>query len=519
MNFNTRSLLYVLFVAVIATVVLGLSSAPAYADDESCSAVITNLDQAIAACDDLNSNWACYASTLAEAAPVKYRFHNPRDRRPLAVLDEIRTRDEDAVVVLNLQPADQKSPITAVLAGRVDLEADDADLGVYSVHVEGDRLLCQGAPPGMAIRTRSGETGRIVLNGVQVELRSVAYVTFGPNSRMIIVNVEGRVTVTAGGQTQALAAGEQVQADVGGSTSRLVGTPVMSPLADSMVVQWLANEGLPRIQNTNESPKACVGTIDFGSPITVQNFDPGQECLYRFCASAGNKVTIEMRAVDPTLDPWLDIRAPDGSMLQFNNDTGGDNRNSIICNLPLTETSCDYTIVARSAYNVSAGSFSLRLDKDTTCTPPEPRCEVVTPLGTNLFTGPGWNYDPIRVLQPATHLRPLESSRDRRWLHVEVERTAQNGWIFVDDRNFECEQPLEQPSAVLTDCPDLGLPCGDMPVQPVSSTSSAALPVKPRAEAIAGVGGILTFGFMFAAAIAFSALVVIDGRRPDDPEA
>ena len=142
-------------------------------------------------------------------------------RRPLSLLDEIRTRNQDGVVILNLQPVDQLNSIKAVMVGRVGLDAQDERKPIYTLSVEGDRLLCAGTPPGMAIRTESGRRGQIVLNGVQIDLQSVAYITLTPDGRMTIVNLEGHVDVTVVGDRRTLAVGEQVQVAPSSGSPRL----------------------------------------------------------------------------------------------------------------------------------------------------------------------------------------------------------------------------------------------------------------------------------------------------------
>ncbi|MFN8467343.1 MAG: hypothetical protein U0X20_17425 [Caldilineaceae bacterium] len=499
--------------ALVATIVdISIGVRGAAAQSEACNVVITNMQQAFSACSDVNSNWACYASNLAEAKPVKYRFHRPRDRRPLSLLDEIRTRNEEGVVILNLQPVDQLNSIKAVMVGRVGLEAKDAHKPIYTLSVEGDRLLCTGTPPGMAIRTESGRRGQIVLNGVQIDLQSVAYVTLTPDGLMTIVNLEGHVDVTVAGDRRALAVGEQVQVTFSSGSPRFFDEPAHSPLAASPVLQWLASDGLPSIRNTNETIQACSDTIAFGTAVTGRNVDPGQECLFNFCAAAGDRLSLAMNAVVPSLDPWLDLRGPDGDLLAFNNDNNAEDHNSSLCDVVAPVTSCGYTAVARAAYNATAGAFSLQLARDAACQPPVPRCEVVTPLGTNLRAGSAWSAAPIRVLPAATHMEPLELSKDKRWIHVRVETTGEEGWVYFDAYNVECEANLTPSDKLLPQCPEFGLPCGDHP----ATTSSAVLSAAPAGGDLAGAGGLLGFGFALAAGLA-AAVVAVVRNDPDDP--
>lgn len=337
---------------------------------------------------------------------------------------------------------------------------------------------------------------------------------------MTIVNLEGHVDVTVVGDRRTLAVGEQVQVAPSSGSPRFVDEPAASPLADSPVLQWLASEGLPSVHNTNETPLACSDKIAFGTDITRRNVEPGQECLFHFCAAAGDRVSVAMNAAAPSLDPWLDLRGPDGGLLAFNNDNSAEDHNSSLCAVVAPVTSCGYTAIARSAYNATAGAFSLKLARDTACQPPVPRCEVVTPLGTNLRAGSTWSAAPIRVLPAATHMRPLELSADKQWIHVRIETSGEEGWVYFDAYNVECETDLTPSDKLLPQCPEFGLPCGDHPVEPekkqrTATTSSAVLPAAPAGGDLAGAGGLLGFGFALAASLAVAVGAVVRSDSDD----
>lgn len=467
---------------------------PGFAQANSCGPMIDHLTRAITVCKEVNYNWACYASQLADVKPIKYRFHKKRDRRPLTVLDEINTTNEEGVVVLNLQPANRAGAVKAVLFGRVQLETTDPEQLVYTLRIEGEKVVCEETPPGMAIRTETGTRSRVTVNGVELDLGSTVFITMPDDKAMTFVNLEGRVTLTINGVPQTLPVGQQSQVAIVNGAPQFTGPPTPSPLYTLAVPQWLAQEGLPQIQNSNDTARSCLQTITFGQTITEQNFDPGQECLFTFCAEAGQVATIAMNAVDGALDPWLDLRDPEGQLLKFSNDFDEENSNSLICNYTLPVTSCDYAITARSAYNDNAGRFTLSLAHATACTPPIPRCEVVTPLGTNLRSGPGWDYPPTRLLATSTHLRPLERSETGEWLRVQVAATVEEGWVDANSRNIECEDDFEEP-APEPKCP-YGLPCGDHVTPIAPTTSSAVLREQPARVQLAATGGILTFGLL-----------------------
>jgi hypothetical protein len=445
-SLHSLTLLAVVFSVLLIWLLNG--SVPAYAQPTNCSAVIANLNQATVECSEINNNWVCYGSTLAEAAPPKYRFYDIRDRREFAVLQELKTVDQNGVVLMNLVVAG-KAPMKFILFGAVDVQSVDQSQGVFTLENNG-QLLCPATLSGIVVQTARGTTGVVTINGVDIELGSTAYITVQPDGRMVIVNIEGRVKVNIAGVTQALQVGQQSLIAFTDGQPSFVGQPTASPFFASPVVQWLATSGLPRVHNTNETELRCVGEINFGQTITTRNVDPGQECLYKFCAKAGEAVTVQMDALDPSLTPWVDLRGPGGGLVSFNDDINNADLDSLICNRVMPLTSCDYTIVARSSRNDSAGQFTLSLDRRTDCLQPMLRCDVVSPGGTELREGPGFDFAPIQHLPNHTHLHPLERSVDGAWTHVQVLEEGQQGWVDESSGVLECEddsglQPIVEP--------------------------------------------------------------------------
>ncbi|MCA9325514.1 hypothetical protein KDA23_05640 [Candidatus Saccharibacteria bacterium] len=415
---------------------------------DACNKIVDDMALAVIECSDINSNTACYGATDANVHPTEYRFHNLRDRRDLKVISTIDTLYA-GTVFLNLQVAGITEPIWAVLFGPVHLDTVEPGTHDFLMQINNDDLLCSATPPGMIVRTESGETGLLRLNGVEIKLQSSAFITVNRDKVTSIVNLEGNVTVSAGGESVDLPVGFQVQVRLVGGQPQLILPPVRSSYYDSPVLQWLVTDeaGLRSLHNTNEQPTAlaCVNTIDFGETITEYSTNPEQECLFQFCANAGDVATVSMDAVNPALDTWLDLRLPDKNLLAFNNDISEQDTNSLICNVELPVTSCDYTIVARSHRNRTAGAFELTLDGRTSCIPPVPRCDIMTRFGAYLYEGPGVDFQRIRKLPAETHLRPERYSDDREWIEVQLTDTDGKGWVKNDSRFVECENPVSAP--------------------------------------------------------------------------
>jgi len=406
---------------------------------QSCDPVIANLSQAINQCSDINSNWVCYASQQADATPSEYRFYQTRDRRPFPVLQEVKTIDNQGVVLMNLQLKNEASPIKVIVLGKLDIENSDPTKRILKLGFSEGQYLCNDTPPSLMVQTAEGTSGVVTVNGVDITLGSTALVTLQANGQMAVVNIEGHVKVTIGGITQALLVGQQSLIAFSGGQPAFAGQPTASPFFASPVAQWLASTGLPRIHNTNTTPDQCVGEIKFGETITTQNIAPGQECLYHFCAKAGDAVTVQMDAIDPTFDPWLDLRGPGGWLIGYNDDFKSDDQDSLLCNRALPLTSCDYTVVARSTRNQSKGQFKLTLNHQSTCLQPQPRCAVVAPQGIGLRAGPSINEKVIQTLSANAKLLPLDRTSDGAWAHVQVLDTIQEGWVSQAPGSIECE--------------------------------------------------------------------------------
>lgn len=448
---------------IILLCLLGIACAPmlgeadAYAQSEAgtsdsgfdCGALVENLKQAIRACRILNENDACYGNPAASAAPTQYRFFRPADRRPIPDLEAITVDDETGVVVLHLVAAGEGAPIQALLMGPNQLDGGAASIFNYRTLGRGD-FLCTATPPGLMLRTESGKSGAIRLNDVQIELGSVAFITGDADDRWRIVNFDGRVTVGAdGARPQTIPPGYEVTIQPAVDGLPTIGTPAPSELIASDALNWLAfqPDGLQSVTDVNETVLGCGGGLAFGETVTDTIYSPGQECLYRFCAGAGDTVTINMTANGASLDPWLDLRGPDSSLVRFNDDLTLTDTNSLICNQPLPVDGC-YTIVARPFQNESRGEFSISLERFDSCSTPEPRCRVVSRSGLILRSGPDISEAALATLVESMRLQPIALNEDGRWLEVIVADSGEQGWVRRTSELVECE--VEPPTVTPT---------------------------------------------------------------------
>ncbi len=97
----------------------------------------------------------------------------------------------------------------------------------------------------------------------------------------------------------------------------------------------------------------------------------GEEHRYTFHGEAGQAVTIEMQAgPGGGLDSYLELRAPDGSTLISDDDSGG-SLNSRIANFVLPQTG-EYVILAYGFSHTSTGSYGLTMILGTPAPSPTP---------------------------------------------------------------------------------------------------------------------------------------------------
>lgn len=434
--------LVTLVVGMGAGSVVSRADAPSQTDPPpvACSIVIAGFNAAINACRELNDNYACYGTVVTQGEPATVRFFAPKDRQPIEALRVIRTTrgmsDAVGAAIMRLHVSGKGNPLTAILFGDATLEPQDGAEGkVFFMGNASGTPVCSETPPGLMVRAEKGQSGRITVNNVEIMLGSTAFITLLPGERLVVVNFEGNVAVSipALGLQVPLPVGSQVIVQEAQGVPVAVEPVTVSPYFASAALTWLGSPGLPQVHDPNtevvSNIPACSGQITLGQTVIEENFTAGQECLYKFCGTAGDRVTIAMYTAQGTLDPYLDLRAPDQTLVKWNDDISPADPNSLICNQRLPVTGCYYTIVARSHRNNSLGSFRLVFLGDTACPKPESQCDVIAYGGLNLRQGPGVQYPVIRTLPFESHLQPLEWSPDYAWIAVRTTDASDRGWV------------------------------------------------------------------------------------------
>lgn len=117
----------------------------------------------------------------------------------------------------------------------------------------------------------------------------------------------------------------------------------------------------------------CGGSIGNQQRISSAISASGNDCRYTFNGTAGDQVVIRMTALNDQLDPFLELRDPNGNRIAYDDDSGGRPNSLINRTLPVGGT---FTIVAGSFNGKGAGSFELSFNQQTSSP------QVNSPLST-----------------------------------------------------------------------------------------------------------------------------------------
>lgn len=109
------------------------------------------------------------------------------------------------------------------------------------------------------------------------------------------------------------------------------------------------------------------GSLKYGDTVSGTIDDSAGVINYTFEGSTGDVITITMKVDTGSLDPVLQLLAPDGSVAAENDDATSDTRNSTIEAFTLPESGT-YTIVAsrfQGELGGTVGDFTLNLESDS----------------------------------------------------------------------------------------------------------------------------------------------------------
>lgn len=451
----------------------------------ACADVIQELNKVMRKCDNLNNNYACYGRKRAEALPFGEPFERTGDRIPLAAAEKIETLSETGTVIMRVSTGGQ-DPVTLITFGDTEIEpsGEPAATNSFVARTVNNEFVCEQTPPGLIVYTESGQSGVVDINGIGITLHSAAYVILDNPDSMRVINLNGRVQVSANGLARDVPLGYEIAIQGVLTSATFVDPAAPSEFDQSAVARWLVDEpaGLDSVHSFEETILSCsYDDISLPFNAELRLYSPGQECLIEFCTSPGDRITVRLEALDARLDPWVDLRGPDLRLLYHNNNISQLERNALLCNEPLLAQGC-YTVVAHSRYHESMGAFRLSVQGQTACEQPPSICEVTYYAGINLRAGPEEDAAFVRALLPGTEVEPLALSASGTRLKVRVLNTGEQGWVLNSAEALSCSGPLPTPvTATPTSFSQTPTPTQTSTPKGKTPTPTPPAPTPPRA--------------------------------------
>ncbi len=262
----------------------------------------------------------------------------------LAATGDLTKYEETFKVVLNsIRPSERnagsQSDETTGASDRLkQLPKDDTDPSTtlaYGMSVTD--VLVNRSGDEWTFEGRKGDIISILMTSLALDSYLELY---DPKGGLIEENDDG------GGGLNALIEGVQLKED-----------GIYTIVARTFASQRRGNYTLVLIEG-KEFGGLIVGTIEVGDNI-AGTLPPGIEQIYTFVGKAGDQVTIELRSDDLTMDPYLELRSPDGALLAEDDDSGG-NLNAQIENFELPQNG-EYQIVVRTLAGFGGGDYILTL--------------------------------------------------------------------------------------------------------------------------------------------------------------
>ena len=151
---------------------------------------------------------------------------------------------------------------------------------------------------------------------------------------------------------------------------------IRQPIAGTIISGWTINAGSTersgsmirsgsptvyprgRVTSDNSSDSDDGRTISAGQTL-VGNISPaGDQDLYYYDGNSGQEITIEMTRSSGNLDPYIILYRPNGSYLNYDDDSAGYPNARLVIRLP---DSGRYTIRAKSFASYQSGAYTLRV--------------------------------------------------------------------------------------------------------------------------------------------------------------
>lgn len=226
-----------------------------------------------------------------------------------------------------------------------DTDAGDEDEGESDN--DGSAMLTYGMSVTGLLMNRSGDEW--TFEGQEGDVISILMSSLALDSYLELYDPNGDLIEEdddSGGGLQALIEGVELEMD---GTYTIVARTFAGQRRGEYTLILIEGEefsGLP------------AGTIEIGDTIEG-TLPPGTEQIYTFMGNAGDEVTIELDSDDLTMDPYVELRSPDGDLLAEDDDSGG-GLNARIDDFDLPEDG-EYQIVVRTSLGAGGGEYTLTL--------------------------------------------------------------------------------------------------------------------------------------------------------------
>ncbi len=386
-----------------------LAGQPPGNSNERCQALIAAALQASAqGCARLGANQACYGNTTIEAELASGSASRFDARGDIVGIENLlslntsplnpQTNDWGIAVfklVANLPNTLPGESVTFLVFGDTSLINASGDMQAFYFSSQLGQLACAQVPfDGILVDLPNGAGVRFVANGAEIVLLGDAALQAEANKELTLSMLAGSASVTAGGQTQYVGAGQQVGVPLGGENGlNPAGPPsAPTPLPPEAVALSCTLSG----QNCN--------------PGDLQPVDPTQ-AYEQIALTAGVSTSIAAHtatapsAPSPTNTP-AQIATPDRSPTSSKTATLGPSSTSAKTSTPTASntglakpsSTTTHTVVATSAPGSSATPTRTTISSSTstpiyTATP----SFTLPPANTATFTS---TFTPTRTATP-----------------------------------------------------------------------------------------------------------------------
>ncbi len=238
---NLKSLAWMFTIFILSTLTI-------LSQTDDCPAILqTALDAVDQLCDPTSRNQACYGNATLTATSndksTDFIFEKPGNIVDVITLDSLQLEPFDlmtgdwGIVYFSLQAnlPDTQPGQNVIFLAFGDVDVWDIDEGMQTFRFQSGigTAGCEEITDGILIQTPQGVgTIDFAINGVQIELGSILFITAQPEGEMRFSLLEGNADITADGKTQLLQEGETLVIPIDENLDPIQGPNAPEPLED-----------------------------------------------------------------------------------------------------------------------------------------------------------------------------------------------------------------------------------------------------------------------------------------------